>query len=326
MVKTVSTMLSSFGRRCAGLRAFRTRLARWCRWLISPCAGLPGGLHVQPLSLREARGRRAGVLAHDYQGRGVAVIGINSNDADSYPDDAPAKMAEEAAQRKYTFPYLYDATQEVAKAYRAACTPDFYVFDRDRKLVYRGQMDDSRPQSGVPVTGKDLRAALDAVLAGRPVSPQQKPQPGLQRQVEAGQRAGLVGPACRAGRCSPERLLDVQVPSGGIDRIFSRDPGKRDVLRGFSMRLSANELCKLNAHAMNCRKIPVKRPLPAEGTYSTNSGTTSEGIRPAACPRARSSATACRPGRPKSSVQWLTYIPTKRSASCRSKPRPKPMA
>jgi peroxiredoxin len=117
-------------------------------------------------------------LAREYQGRGVAVIGINSNDADSYADDSPAKMAEEVAQRKYTFPYLYDGTQEAAKAYRAACTPDFYVFDRDRKLLYRGQMDDSRPQSGVPVTGKDLRAALDAVLAGRPVGPQQKPSLG----------------------------------------------------------------------------------------------------------------------------------------------------
>jgi peroxiredoxin len=132
-------------------------------------------------------------LAREYQGRGVAVIGINSNDAESYTDDAPAKMVEEAAQRKYTFPYLYDATQEVAKAYRAACTPDFYVFDRDRKLVYRGQMDDSRPQSGLPVTGKELRAALDAVLAGRSVSPQQKPSLGCNIKWKPGNEPDYFG-------------------------------------------------------------------------------------------------------------------------------------
>jgi peroxiredoxin len=113
-------------------------------------------------------------LAADYQRRGVAVVGINSNDVDAYPDDSPAKMAEEVKARGYTFPYLYDATQAVAKAYRAACTPDFYVFDRASKLVYRGQMDSSRPGSDVPVTGEDLRAALDAVLAGSPVPPNQR--------------------------------------------------------------------------------------------------------------------------------------------------------
>jgi len=113
-------------------------------------------------------------LAREYQARGVAVVGINSNDAATYPDDAPEKMAEEVKRRGYTFPYLYDATQEVAKAYRAACTPDFFVFDAERRLVYRGQMDESRPESGIAVTGKDLRAALDAVLAGRPVPEDQK--------------------------------------------------------------------------------------------------------------------------------------------------------
>ncbi len=117
-------------------------------------------------------------LAREYQQRGVAVVGINSNDAEQYPDDSPEKMAEEAAARGYTFPYLYDETQEVAKAYRAACTPDFYVFDKDRTLVYRGQMDDSRPDSGIPVTGADLRAALDAVLEGKPVPAEQKPSIG----------------------------------------------------------------------------------------------------------------------------------------------------
>jgi peroxiredoxin len=113
-------------------------------------------------------------LARDYQPRGVAMAGINSNDVGNYPADSPAKMAEEAKAAGYIFPYLYDETQEVAKAYRAACTPDFYLFDQGQRLVYRGQFDDSRPGSGTPVTGKDLRAALDAVLAGKPVSSNQK--------------------------------------------------------------------------------------------------------------------------------------------------------
>jgi peroxiredoxin len=117
-------------------------------------------------------------LAKEYQARGVAIVGINSNDAENYPDDRPEKMAEEIRNVGYTFPYLYDETQAVAKAYRAACTPDFFLFDRDRRLVYRGQFDDSRPKNGLPVTGADLRAALDAVLASRPVPADQKPSVG----------------------------------------------------------------------------------------------------------------------------------------------------
>ncbi|ADV63646.1 alkyl hydroperoxide reductase/ Thiol specific antioxidant/ Mal allergen [Isosphaera pallida ATCC 43644] len=117
-------------------------------------------------------------LARDAQARGVAVVGINANDPVSHPDDAPERMVEEVAARGYTFPYLFDATQEVARAYEAACTPDFFLYDRDRKLVYRGQMDDSRPGNGKPVTGADLRAAIDAVLEGRPVSPHQVPSVG----------------------------------------------------------------------------------------------------------------------------------------------------
>ena len=117
-------------------------------------------------------------LARDYQARGAAVVGINSNNWREYPDDSPDKMLEEIRIRGYTFPYLIDETQEVAKAYSAACTPDFFLFDKDRKLVYRGQMDSSRPGNNLPVTGQDLRAALDAVLAGRPVSPDQKPSLG----------------------------------------------------------------------------------------------------------------------------------------------------
>jgi len=113
-------------------------------------------------------------FARQYQPRGLAVVAINANDAASYPDDSPEKMAIEKGQAGYTFPYLYDETQEVAKAYHAACTPDLFLFDGQRKLVYRGQFDDSRPGNGRPVTGAALRAAADAVLAGRPVPGEQK--------------------------------------------------------------------------------------------------------------------------------------------------------
>ena len=119
---------------------------------------------------------RAGLaqIGRDYASRGAAIVAISSNDVENYPQDGPDKMKEEAKSAGYIFPYLYDETQAVAKAYRAACTPDFYVFDKDRKLVYRGQMDSSRPKSGTPVTGEDVRRALDAVLAGKPVSPEQR--------------------------------------------------------------------------------------------------------------------------------------------------------
>jgi len=117
-------------------------------------------------------------LAKEYQQRGVAIVGINSNDVTGYPDDAPEKMAELSRTMGFTFPYLFDESQEVAKAYGAACTPDFYLFDSARRLVYRGQMDDSRPGNGRPVTGADLRAAIDAVLAGRPISADQRPSVG----------------------------------------------------------------------------------------------------------------------------------------------------
>ncbi len=117
-------------------------------------------------------------LAREYQARGVAIVGINSNDWSQYPDDAPEKMAEEVRTRGYTFPYLADESQEVAHAYQAACTPDFFLFDKQRRLVYRGQMDSSRPGNNLPVTGKDLREALDAVLTGQPVPAHQRPSMG----------------------------------------------------------------------------------------------------------------------------------------------------
>jgi peroxiredoxin len=132
-------------------------------------------------------------LAREYRGRGVAVVGINSNDFEAYPDDSPAAMAREAEAFGYDFPYLVDESQQVAKDYRAACTPDFYVFDSERRLVYRGQMDGSRPGSDVPVSGEDLRAALDAVLEGRPVPGEQKPSLGCNIKWRPGNEPDYFG-------------------------------------------------------------------------------------------------------------------------------------
>lgn len=117
-------------------------------------------------------------LGRDYGEKNVGIVAISSNDAEAYPDDAPASLKAMAEELGFNFPYCYDETQEVAKAYAAACTPDFYVFDEARRLVYRGQLDDSRPSNGKPVTGRDLRAAIDAVLRGQPVDPDQKPSLG----------------------------------------------------------------------------------------------------------------------------------------------------
>jgi len=125
-------------------------------------------------------------LARDYAPKRVAIVGINSNDAVNYPADSPAKMKDEVKSAGYIFPYLYDGTQAAAKAYRAACTPDIFLFDRGRRLVYRGQFDASRPGNEIPVTGKDLRAALDAVLAGKTVSPDQKASIGCNIKWKAG--------------------------------------------------------------------------------------------------------------------------------------------
>jgi peroxiredoxin len=113
-------------------------------------------------------------LGRDYKEASLGIIGISSNDAVQYPDDAPPRLKEMAERLSYTFPFCFDETQEVAKAYRAACTPDFYLFDSERRLVYRGQLDDSRPGNNKPVTGHDLRAAIDSVLVGKPVDGNQK--------------------------------------------------------------------------------------------------------------------------------------------------------
>ncbi|MGA2658074.1 MAG: thioredoxin family protein [Verrucomicrobiota bacterium] len=138
---------------------------------------------------------RAGLaqLARDYLSRGVGIAGINSNDVANYPADSPAMMAVEAKAAGYLFPYLYDETQGVAGAYRAACTPDFFLFDANQRLVYRGQMDDSRPGNTIPVTGKDLRAALEAVLAGKPVLGNQKPSMGCNIKWKPGNEPEYFG-------------------------------------------------------------------------------------------------------------------------------------
>ncbi len=125
-------------------------------------------------------------FAREYQDRGLAIVAVSANDVANYPEDSPARMVEEARMFGYPFPYLYDETQVVAKAYRAACTPDFFLFDAGRKLVYRGQFDGSRPGNNLPVTGADLRAAADAALAGQPVSSNQKPSIGCNIKWKAG--------------------------------------------------------------------------------------------------------------------------------------------
>jgi peroxiredoxin len=128
-----------------------------------------------------------------YMAKGLAVVGINSNDVANYPADSPEQMVAEAETRGYRFPYLYDDTQEVAKAYRAACTPDFYLFDGQRRLVYRGQFDASRPDSGIPITGADLRAAVDAVLAGGKPSAEQRPSIGCNIKWKPGNEPDYFG-------------------------------------------------------------------------------------------------------------------------------------
>ncbi len=133
-------------------------------------------------------------LTDDYIKQGVAVVAISSNDADKYPDDSPAAMKQEKADRGYDFAYLYDGDQSVAQAYAAACTPDFFLFDGEQKLAYRGQLDSSRPKNDVPVTGEDLRAALDAVVAGEKPSDQQVPSLGCNIKWKEGNEPQYFNP------------------------------------------------------------------------------------------------------------------------------------
>ena len=177
MVRTVSTMsplgssapdfsLLNVDGRMVSLGDFADAPALLVMFICNHC---PYVKHVAPVLARVCR---------EYQTQGVAVVAISSNDAVGYPEDSPEQMVQEAQDRGYTFPYLFDETQEVAKTYKAACTPDFFLFDAEGKLVYRGQLDDSRPSNKIPVTGRDLRAALQAVLAGKPPIAEQKPSIG----------------------------------------------------------------------------------------------------------------------------------------------------
>lgn len=133
------------------------------------CAHCPYVKHVE---------KELAKLGADYAGKSISIVAISSNDAENYPDDNPAGLKRQAQTLGFQFPYLFDESQSVAKAYKAACTPDFFLFDEKNKLVYRGQFDTSRPGNGVPVTGQDLRAAIDTVLAGEPVPQEQRPSLG----------------------------------------------------------------------------------------------------------------------------------------------------
>ncbi len=178
MAKTYSTMLALgtqapdfsitdlVSGRVYTLDTFHDRKALLVMFICRHC---PYVVHVQDELAR---------LGRDYLNKNIAIVAISSNDAAAYPEDAPERLKEMAMELGFTFPYGYDATQEMAKRYTAACTPDFFLFDSSRRLVYRGQLDDSRPSNGKPVTGKDLRTAIDAVLSDRPVPTEQKPSMG----------------------------------------------------------------------------------------------------------------------------------------------------
>ena len=177
MVKTASTMLplgtaapafslSNVDKRVVSLKDFEGSKGLLVAFICNHC---PFVVHIRPEFAKFAR---------EYQAQGIAIVAINPNDAKAYPADAPDKMKAEAESAGYVFPYLFDETQSVAKAYRAACTPDLFLFDGSQRLVYRGQFDDSRPTNGVPVNGSHLRAACDAVLAGRVIEEGQRPSIG----------------------------------------------------------------------------------------------------------------------------------------------------
>ena len=176
MVKTASTMLS-LGTQAPdfslpnvdGTQVSRSQFAGKPLLVIFMCNHCPFVVHIRSTLQK---------FAAEYQAKGLAIVGISSNDAGAYPQDGPDKMKEEARTAGYTFPYLFDATQEVAIAYKAACTPDLFLFDADHSLVYRGQFDSSRPGNGLPVTGADLKSACDAVLGGQPVATEQRPSIG----------------------------------------------------------------------------------------------------------------------------------------------------
>lgn len=179
----------------------------------APDFNLPDTVSGKRITLKETRGEKATLVmficnhcpyvkhiieelvayAGDYMPQGVGVAAISSNEIENYPDDSPERMKEEAERSGYPFPYLYDESQEVAKAYRAACTPDFYLFDADLKLRYRGRFDESRPDSGIPVTGKDLREATEQVLGGEEVPVDQIPSIGCNIKWKKGNEPDYFG-------------------------------------------------------------------------------------------------------------------------------------
>jgi peroxiredoxin len=192
MVKTASTMkklgtpapdfkLVNVDGRLVGLNEFKSKPLL----VIFMCNHCPFVKHVADVQTRRA---------NDYLPKGVAIDGINSNDAAAHPQDSPEQMVHEAELRGYPFPYLFDETQEVAKAYGAACTPDFFLYDKNHQLVYRGQLDASRPGNNIPVTGSDLRAALDAVLAGKPAPEKQTPSIGCNIKWKVGHEPQYYDP------------------------------------------------------------------------------------------------------------------------------------
>lgn len=189
MVQTPSTMLAlgttapefTLVEPATGQRRSLSEFAAPATVIMFICNHCPFVIHVRDEITR---------LARDYAPKGVAFIGINSNDQESHPQDGPKHMAALVRELGWEFPFLFDETQDVAKAYHAACTPDFYVFDREKRLAYRGQLDDSRPSTRVPVTGRDLRAAIDAVLAGQPVPDGQRPSIGCNIKWKAGHEPG----------------------------------------------------------------------------------------------------------------------------------------
>lgn len=178
MVKTPSTMLAlgtkafpftlrdTVTGKMMSLSDLKSDIATVIMFICNHC---PYVKHVQSELVR---------LAKDYQPKGISFIAISSNDIEQYPEDSPEKMKEVALQLGYPFPYLYDETQDVARQYQAACTPDFYIFDRNLRLVYRGQLDDSRPGNSIPLSGKDIRQALDNLIKGQEVDPNQRPSVG----------------------------------------------------------------------------------------------------------------------------------------------------
>ena len=192
MARTPSTMLElgtpapdfSLPEPASGKTVSRSDFAGRPLLVVFMCNHCPFVLHI-----RDA----LAAFGREYQEKGLAVVGINANDAASHPDDAPEKMQEEVAIAGYDFPYLYDETQEVAKAYRAACTPDFFLFDSDHRLAYRGQFDGARPGNEVVVNGNDLRAAADAVLAGETPATEQYPSMGCNIKWRPGNEPQYFG-------------------------------------------------------------------------------------------------------------------------------------